>query len=172
MKTIYFLVLFAAFSASAQENQSTFDMFKVSYLEKWQHSKDYLIAFAEAMPEEFYDFKPTEAEMTFTEQLKHIQQNMEWLSATYLNKKESEISSETNRKKRIINNLKFSFDAVANCVQALKEKDLTAKVDFFAGEKNKLQILNLMQDHVTHHRGQLVVYLNLKGLKPPKYVGW
>jgi len=61
---------------------------------------------------------------------------------------------------------------MAKCVQALKEENLDEKVDFFAGEKNKLQILNLLQDHVTHHRGQLAVYLNLKGIKPPAYTGW
>jgi hypothetical protein len=26
--------------------------------------------------------------------------------------------------------------------------------------------------HQTHHRGQLVVYLRLKGIKPPQYRGW
>jgi len=25
---------------------------------------------------------------------------------------------------------------------------------------------------VTHHRGQLVVYLRLNGILPPNYVGW
>jgi uncharacterized damage-inducible protein DinB len=30
----------------------------------------------------------------------------------------------------------------------------------------------LMHDHHTHHRGQIIVYLRLNGLKPPKYVGW
>ncbi|WP_374662973.1 DinB family protein [Parasegetibacter sp. NRK P23] len=37
---------------------------------------------------------------------------------------------------------------------------------------SKLQIINLLSDHQTHHRGQLLVYLRLCGLTPPKYVGW
>jgi uncharacterized damage-inducible protein DinB len=49
---------------------------------------------------------------------------------------------------------------------------LDSKVAFFAGPKTKLQILNLMQDHVTHRRGQLIVYLNLNDIQPPKYTGW
>lgn len=57
-------------------------------------------------------------------------------------------------------------------VQKANETDLTTKVDFFARPKTKLQILNLMQDHVTHHRAQILVYLNLNEIKPPKYVGW
>ncbi|MDT8346268.1 MAG: DinB family protein, partial [Flavobacteriaceae bacterium] len=51
-------------------------------------------------------------------------------------------------------------------------RELSEKVNFFAGEKTKIQILNLLHDHVTHHRGQLVVYLNLKEIKPPRYTGW
>jgi uncharacterized damage-inducible protein DinB len=54
----------------------------------------------------------------------------------------------------------------------MDKDDLSTQVDFFAGPKTKLQILNIIQDHVTHHRGQLIVYLNLKGIKPPEYVGW
>ena len=35
------------------------------------------------MPKENYDFKPTERQMSFKEQLIHINENMEWLSTTY-----------------------------------------------------------------------------------------
>ncbi len=34
------------------------------------------------------------------------------------------------------------------------------------------QIINLMNDHLTHHRAQAIVYLRLNGVMPPKYVGW
>lgn len=34
------------------------------------------------------------------------------------------------------------------------------------------QILLLLHDHQTHHIGQVIVYLRLKGIKPPAYVGW
>ena len=50
--------------------------------------------------------------------------------------------------------------------------NLSDTVKFFAGPMSKLQIINLLSDHQTHHRGQLLVYLRLFGLTPPKYVGW
>jgi uncharacterized damage-inducible protein DinB len=31
-------------------------------------------------------------------------------------------------------------------------------------------MLNILQDHVTHHRGQIIVYLNLKGIEAPEKV--
>ena len=49
---------------------------------------------------------------------------------------------------------------------------LEEKVEFFAGPMNKRQILTLLNDHQTHHCGQLIVYLRLKGVKPPDYRGW
>jgi uncharacterized damage-inducible protein DinB len=41
------------------------------------------------------------------------------------------------------------------------DAELSQKQFFFVGPKSKLQILNLMQDHHTHHRAQILVYLNL-----------
>ncbi|MGB5942260.1 MAG: DinB family protein [Leeuwenhoekiella sp.] len=143
--------------------------FKSAWLEKWEHSKDYLIAFAEAMPEEFYDYKPTEGQMTFEEQLLHIDGNITWLGTSYFNLIDEPVP-ELNTKKDIIKKLKADFDKVSKAISQIE--DFSEDVRFFAGAKSKLQILNLLQDHVTHHRGQLVVYFNLKGIKPPKYVGW
>jgi len=147
---------------------------KTAFLEKWENSKNYLIEMTEAMPEENYDFKPTEREMSFSEQLLHIKQNMEWLSTTYFTENEDKKEENTSQKSKdeIIAELKNSFDTVLEIVKNTPDENLQETVDFFAGPKSKLQILNLLQDHVTHHRGQLIVYLNLKNVKPPKYVGW
>ena len=68
--------------------------------------------------------------------------------------------------------LEMSFDKVYEVIKNTKPENLKDEVEFFAGPKTKLQILNLLQDHVTHHRGQLIVYLNLNEIKPPSYVGW
>ena len=147
---------------------------KMAFLEKWENSKSYLIAIAEKMPEENYDFKPTERQMSFKEQLIHINENMEWLSTTYFTnieyKKEKKELSET--KKETILVLENTVDIVLEIITNPPEEELNEPVDFFAGAKSKLQILNLLQDHVTHHRGQLIVYLNLNEINPPKYSGW
>ena len=144
-----------------------------AFLEKWENSKNYLIQIAETMPEEKYGFTPTPREMSFKEQLIHIQQNMDWIVG-YFEKDvlEAEISTLQNDKARLIANLTSSFDTVYNVIKGYRLEDLGNTVDFFAGKKTKLQMLNLLQDHVSHHRGQLIVYLNLNDLKPPAYVGW
>ena len=147
---------------------------KEAWLEKWENSKNYLIGIAEAMPEEAYNFKPTERQMSFKEQLIHIKGNMDWLSNTYFTETEfTRTKSELPASKEAtITLLKEAFNNAAAIVIKADEASLTETVDFFAGPKSKLQILNLLQDHVTHHRGQLIVYLNLKEIEPPRYSGW
>ena len=147
---------------------------KGAFLQKWDNSKHYLVAIAELMPEEFYDFKPTERQRSFKEQLLHIKDNMDWLSATYFTSEEykREKTDPTISKEETITLLIEAFDVSLDVINKTSEEELQETVEFFAGLKSKLQILNLLQDHVTHHRGQLIVYLNLKNLEPPKYVGW
>lgn len=147
---------------------------KEAFLEKWENSKHYMIAMAEAMPEEHYNFKPTERQMSFKEQLIHIKGNMDWLSNTFFTEKEFKREKTTlpETKDETIALLSEAFDATLAIIKNSSESELATVVDFFAGPKSKLQILNLLQDHVTHHRGQLVVYLNLNKVEPPKYVGW
>ena len=68
--------------------------------------------------------------------------------------------------------LRSAFAYSTGVVQGLEAKQLEEPVDFFAGPMNKRQILNLMTDHLTHHRGQAILYLRLRGIKPPSYRGW
>jgi uncharacterized damage-inducible protein DinB len=145
---------------------------KDAFLEKWGNSKNYLIEMAQLMPEEDYGYKPTERQRSFKEQLEHIQSNMDWLCSKYFNMEKAETSKLTNEKEHVITSLEAAFDGVTRAVEATSEEELKETVQFFAGPKSKLQILNLLLDHVTHHRGQLIVYLNLKEIEPPKYVGW
>jgi len=144
-----------------------------AFLLKWENSKNYLLEIAEAMPEANYNFKPTERQMSFKEQLLHIRQNMVWLSETYfMENDEKSKKIEPNTKEEILNHLTASFNRVSEIIKTIYNEDLSVEVEFFAGPKSKLQILNLLQDHVTHHRGQLIVYLNLNNIQPPKYSGW
>lgn len=140
---------------------------------KWQNSKEYLIDIAQIMPAEQYDYKPTERQMTFREQLLHIRKNMLWLSGDFIAGEafEDEVSGNFS-KEETIDLLVSAFDSVHETAAKMDEKDLAEITGFGDGTKTKLQILNLIQDHVTHHRGQLIVYLNLQGIEPPPYVGW
>jgi uncharacterized damage-inducible protein DinB len=101
---------------------------------------------------------------------------MLWLGNTYFTDvafdKKSSSKDLPEGKAAIIEALKTSFDKVHELVSETTDEGLKETVKFFAGPKSRIQILNLLQDHVTHHRGQLIVYLNLNNIKPPSYSGW
>lgn len=170
MKRMLFILVILTVSMSNAQKLTPKDAF----LEKWENSKIYLIEVAEAMPEEFYDFKPTDRQMSFKEQLVHIKGNMDWLSNSYFTSEtfKREKTALPASKEETIALVSAAFDATLEIIKNTSEEKLKEIVDFFSGEKSKLQILNLLQDHVTHHRGQLIVYLNLNDIKPPSYSGW
>ena len=163
-KNLIILIGFLSISAQAQV--------KEAFLEKWEHSKQYMLDIVEAMPKEKFDYKPTSREMTFLEQVKHIKQNMEWLGSTYFNAPPTDVMIMNDLKAQTKANLSNAFDQVTVAINHMDDATLSEMVDFKKGKLSKLQILNLIQDHVTHHRGQLIVYLNLNDIAPPPYIGW
>jgi len=153
------------------ENEFAEDFFPV-----WQRGSTYLLAVAEAMPAELYDYQPSEEVFTFAEQLMHIAANLYYLNGTYISGKEPEdldLEISDKSKEEIISDLQkalLQVDASYLALQAGEEEDEIML--FNRIEADKQRVLMLMRDHVTHHRGQLVVYLRLNGILPPNYVGW
>lgn len=144
-------------------------------ISKLRHSKEYTLNVASLMPEEKFSYRPDTGEMTFGEQLLHISGNMGWLCSSYLNGAENRPSSnakKTVEKDEIIQVLTKTYDYAINVLERFDKNMLQDTVSFFAGPMNKLQIINLLNDHQTHHRGQLIVYLRLNAIKPPDYIGW
>ncbi len=127
------------------------------------------------MPSEKFSFKPTAGEMSFGEQLLHLSSNIGWLTSSYLGTGKSPVTATDMKlkgKEEIISVLNKSYDFALEALQLLSPASLADTVHFFAGTKNKLQIINLLNDHQTHHRAQAIVYLRLNGIKPPDYIGW
>src|SRR5712691_3633671 len=59
-------------SAGAQETKPNSVLDMQEFVHDWQISKQFTLDVANAMPAEFYDFKPNPEEMTFGEQMIHI----------------------------------------------------------------------------------------------------
>lgn len=151
------------------------DPFITDFLSKWQNAMDYTLEFAEAMPAESYTFRPMEDERAFHEQLTHLCGNMIWLTTSYLGG-EGLASADTDapptQKEDVIRLVRESFEYTAATFAAFDMTEIDQEVEFFAGTMSKRKIFFLIADHLTHHRGQLVVYLRLNGIKPPGYRGW
>ncbi len=165
-------VLLLNFSAQAQKNDS---LFLSAAIAKMQHAKEYTLKVANLLPQEKYSFSPIQGEMSFGEQLLHLSSNIGWLCSSYIGGSENPVSKadpKVQKKEEIISELNKVYDYAINTLQHFEPAHLSDTVSFFAGSMNKLQIINLLNDHQTHHRAQVLVYLRLNGIKPPDYVGW
>jgi len=172
MKRILTLIIFwaAVFTVKAQPA----DSLQLQLARKWVNSKAYALKLAVLMPEDGYDFKASPGEMAFREQLLHIADNINWLSSSYLlvDGPAKRASGGKLTKDDVLKKLGEAYDLGLKAHMKMNAGQLDEKIKFFAGPMTRRQILILMHDHQTHHLGQLIVYLRLKGIKPPDYIGW
>ena len=149
--------------------------FMEDFLTKWDNAKEYTMDFANAMPAEHYDFRPTEGQRAFNEQITHICGNMIWLCTSYLGGAglpSADTEEPPTSKEDVVKLLGETFDYVRTTLENFDYALIDEEVEFFAGPMSKRKVLFLISDHLTHHRGQLAVYLRLKDVEPPRYRGW
>lgn len=173
MKAPFYLTLFfilVCFNGFSQENYLN------EASKKWQSATVYTQKVIEAMPQKHFGFKPVKEEMSFEEQLLHMANNMNWLGSNFLTTKPSPYPERQvvagKSRKEIIEITNNSMAYIQSILAEFKTENLNDLVNFPAEQLTKRQIITLLNDHHTHHRAQLLIYLRIKGEKPPKYVGW
>ncbi len=132
---------------------------KEQLLTTLENSKNYTLGVADKMPGNAYNFKPTDAVWNFKELLNHIAYGIHWWKENYI--KDTETAWEPpvakDEKKEIISNLNEAYQSLKNTISNLNLNDKAVR-GFHA-----------TIDHITHHRGQAVVYLRCNGITPPEY---
>ncbi len=168
------LLPFFIISITLINAQSDVEIIHDAHISKWNNSKAFMLECMELMPADKYSYKPSKDEMEFSKLCIHIIQNMVWLSGDYLNggsftnpDKDAEIGKE-----ELMTLMSNALDFAGAALEQYEPHLWKTKVDFFAGEMPSIKIIHLMHDHMTHHRGQISVYLRMNDIKPPRYVGW
>lgn len=139
-------------------------------IKKWENNKHYSLQVLEAMPEEHYDFAPAKGMKSFREQASHIATGF-----NYQLKKSGlpALPAVKNKSKAaMIESYGEIFDALLQNLKNYPPDQLKEEASMWYGTSTRLRMLNLMDNHLAHHRGQMIVYLRLKGIKAPAYVGW
>ena len=177
MKKLIMLTSLFLFSALASPLFAQQNNFIKEYLERLEKSKEYLILVAETMPEDKYNFKATPESMSFSENLMHIGWAMDWHSESLMGGREArdwntdiELKVDKKSKKEMIATIEKTFDKTIEFISNFDINRLEERLDYFGADRTKRQVLLLLADHITHHRGQMLVYMRLNGLKPPRYV--
>jgi len=139
-------------------------------------AREYTLQVAALMPDSLFSYRPVEGEMAFGEQLVHLADNLFWLSSSYVSEKPNPITTKADTKNMskadICNYVNHAYDFAIESIRNIDPESLTKEFDWNSTKLNKIQFLNLIQDHQTHHRAQLLVYLRLNQLTPPRYIGW
>lgn len=171
---IVVFVLVLAGSAGLFSVEPAASTFSKEFLPVWQNAKAYSVEMAELMPEEHYGFKPVTEIMSFGEQVVHT------ASATYFfvsklaggENPGKGFKAEGKTKAEIIKYLKDSFEYGEKALAGFTDADASKVFTLWEGEKRiGAWAFLLARDHITHHRGAMVIYLRLKGIKPAEYRG-
>lgn len=125
-----------------------------------ENSRNYTVAVAEAMPEKNYGFKPVPEVWSFLEQLHHIAYGIGWWEENYVkgNKTDWAPTPTKKTKKEVISYLDQAYDLL---------KETTDKTEL---NDDLIKGFNSTLDHITHHRGQAILYLRCKNIQAPEYI--
>jgi len=169
------LLLAAIATAQAGKASSVLDMSE--FVHDWQISKQFTLDVANAMPAEFYTFKPNPEEMTFGEQITHIAgsnvyrfNQITGIKPPFALDPAKPLPSD---KENAVKLLELSFDYVIEVLPKITPGQLqrTWHIPSWKGRPDpdgRAMILNMFV-HTAHHRAQCEVYMRAKGIKPPDY---
>ncbi len=139
----------------------------------WESISSYYLEAANLMPEEHFGFKPTKEVFSYAEQLLHIAGGNYYFASLVKGEKSPKpqdvFKAEGKSKKVIVALLKESFEFMLKAIAGFNDEKLQTKVDFAKKKMAVYQVLTFAAEHAIHHRGQMIVYLRLKGQIPPKY---
>jgi uncharacterized damage-inducible protein DinB len=141
-------------------------------LELWNDIGRKLIAMAEDLPEDKYDFKPTPAQRSFAEQLLHAAGSNDLFTSVAKGEKPVDDESRDHYKTKaaVVAYVKKSFADGAAMIKAKGDAGMAKTVVSFESHET-LPLLDLAYELIEHsgeHYGQLVVYYRVAGLVPPE----
>jgi uncharacterized damage-inducible protein DinB len=148
----------------AQPNPfSTFNKFAYARV------KTILVSSAQKMPEENYNFKPTDAVRSYGQVVGHVADAQYMFCSVALGEKNPGLKIEQTKttKADLVAALK---DAVAYCDKAydsMTDASGSQMVKMFDMDMPKLGVLNINNMHDMEHYGNLVTYMRLKNIVPP-----
>ena len=164
-------VLLLCWPLAAQQSVSLLS--RADFIQNWKTSKEFTIAVAEAMPEEFYGYKANPAEMSFAGLMVHIANSNQFRFAQISeDKTPAPAVPKQWSKATIIDRLRESFDYCIGKLGTITEEQLKKpfQVDWYQRPTaSGAQILLGMYVHTAHHRAQAEVYMRANNIKPPDY---
>jgi uncharacterized damage-inducible protein DinB len=130
----------------------------------WEAQKSRLVAIAEAMPAEKYEFKATPEQRTFAEQLLHLAEaHVSMLKALdSAGKTPAPTLSKSHAPKDVAQSLAAAYDYGSALLNSLD-----GPAHQSSGRSTRARVVWAAMNNAMNHYGQCVVYLRLNGIVPP-----
>lgn len=129
-----------------------------------------LVAAAEEMPANKFDYKPTEQQMPFGHLILHIVESNNHLCSKIGDVPEIKAAplKESDGKEKLVAALKASFEFCATALAKVDDSKLGDEVELFGGRKGPraFALIALTNDWADHY-SSAAIYLRLNGLLPP-----
>jgi len=167
------LALFGGWHAAAQTTTLSGDL-----LADWQQQKRMMMAIAEAMPEETFSFKPTEAQRTYAEQILHVAGANVYLmqhlgssaAAPQVDTTDFKVFGlPATSKALVLEALSNGYDYGITVVQEFSDEQLLETIagPRYLGNVTRVRMAYRTLIHAIDIYGQMAVYLRLNGVTPP-----
>jgi uncharacterized damage-inducible protein DinB len=154
----------APVAAFSQENPlSTFN--KTAY----GAIKNILVRSAEKMPEENYNFKPTDSVRTYGQIIGHLADAQYMFCSIELGEKNPDLKIEQTKttKADLVAALKGAIAYCDKAYDAMTDSTAPQTVKLFGGDTPKLSVLTVNNMHSMEHYGNLITYMRMKNIVPP-----
>lgn len=143
-------------------------------LEQWNEIGRKLVAMAEDLPEDKYDYKPHPDSRSFVAQLLHVSASMYYFTDVVQGRKvrygDDPSRDQLKTKAQIAAFVKKSVDDGANLIKAKGDAGMAAVIQYpETNEQHRLsELAYSVIEHSGEHYGQLVVYYRINGMVPPE----
>lgn len=137
-----------------------------------------IVALANMIPEDKYDWRPTPAVRSFREVLLHVAYDNKLfadlaqkippqaeLQARFEQQQKDEKAAMS--KEKVVALLAESFATVREKITPMRAGTLGADMEFFGQATTRRGILVMMDTHMAEHLGQLIAYTRVAGMVPP-----
>ncbi|MHA7129533.1 DinB family protein [Algoriphagus namhaensis] len=164
-------MLFAFSLAGTLQAQTTMAEFAT----KWDHGKQFTLSVLEAMPDSGMDYKTDPEAMSFKEQIHHIASAIVGISQGLLkggDASDLKIDVSTASREELAAFVEKAYEYGKSAVVGLSESDRAEVINAFGNDLTRRQVIAMMDDHSTHHRGAAIAYLRSNGVTPPAFVGF
>jgi uncharacterized damage-inducible protein DinB len=137
----------------------------------WTRTKGNLIAAAEKMPEDAYDFKPAPESQSFKVLVAHTADSAMGVCSGFNGERKQAGAASKTSKAELVESLKAALAECDTAYGALSDAKSTEMIEFRGGQRSRLGVLYQNTVHMEHEYAQMAVHLRLKGQVPPSSEG-